>query len=609
MACPQKSAAQKSGASPLTSPNHESADSFFRPMDRSMKPFLRIFKVEQHTKPIAGWGDLVVLSGIAAVLYVGVHLAHHTDLVVQGPSIPLSPAELPRYAALSLGRMAAAYGLSLIFSLFYGYLAATKQHAERILLPVLDILQSVPILSFLPVVVLGLTAVLPPRSAAELAAVVLIFTSQAWNMTFAWYQSLTTIPAELREAGAVFRFNGFLRFKTIELPFGAIGLIWNSVMSWAGGWFFLMAAEMFTVGRRDFRLPGLGAYLAEAAGRGDVRAVVWGIGTLVLIIVSLDQLVWRPLLAWADRFKLELVEAEDSPRSWFYDALLSSRILQGFQVRVYRPVSERLDTFLARLFPTSSAVSRKRGSLRWLVYLFELMCAAGLFYGAYRAARLLMGVPAAEWGSIGIGLSATLLRVISALALAFAWTVPLGFVIGTNPRLAAILQPVVQIAASVPATALFPVFLLFLLAIPGGLNLAAVLLMLMGTQWYLLFNAIAGAATIPRELRNITILLHMTRRQRWRTLVLPALFPSIVTGGIAASGGAWNASVVAEYVQFGGRTIHTVGIGALIAESTASGNYPLLLAATLSMIATVVIINRLGWRRLYRLAQERYRLE
>jgi NitT/TauT family transport system permease protein len=574
-----------------------------------MKTFPRIFRIEQRLKPVAGWGDVVVLTGIAAILYLSTHLAHHTDLVILGPTISRFPAELPRYAALSIGRMAAAYGLSVLFSLFYGYIAANSRHAESILMPILDVLQSVPILFFLPVVVLSLADVLPQRSAAELASIVLIFTSQAWNMTFAWYQSLTTIPGELREAGAVFRFNGFFRFKFLELPFGTINLIWNSMMSCAGGWFFLMAAEMFSVGSRDFRLPGLGAYLAEAAGRGDLRAVAWGLGALVLIIVALDQLVWRPLLAWSDRFKLELVVGEVPLGSWFYEVLRTSRIIKGLQIRIWRPLSERLDAVLLRLFPARETVNGKKHALRWLAYLFELLCAVGLVYGAYRAARVLMALPAAQWGSIGIGLMATLLRVMSALGLAFVWTVPLGVAIGTNARMAAILQPLVQIAASVPATALFPVFLLFMLAIPGGLSLAAVLLMLMGTQWYLLFNVIAGAAVIPRELQSITVLLHMTRWQRWRTLILPALFPSIITGGITASGGAWNASVVAEYVQFGGQTVHTVGIGALIAEAAASGNYPLLLASTLSMIVTVVTINRLGWRRLYRLAQERYRME
>jgi NitT/TauT family transport system permease protein len=574
-----------------------------------MKTPLRIFKIEQRQRPAAFWADFVVLAGLAAVIYLGVHLARLGEVVIAGPAISLSPRQLPRYAAFSIGRMVAAYALSFIFSLVYGYFAATNRRAERILLPVLDVLQSIPIFSFLPVAVLSLTAVLPLRAGTELASIVLIFTCQVWNMTFAWYQSLTTIPHELQEVGTVFGFNRILRLKIVELPFGAIGLIWNSMMSWAGGWFFLMAAEMFTVGQRDFRLPGLGAYLAEAANHGDLRAVAWGIGALVLIIVALDQLVWRPLLAWADRFKLELVEDAAPPGSWFYEVLLDSHLLGWLRTRVLRPLSEGLDAVWHRLFPTSTPSTVKKPALRWLLLLFELLFAAGFLYGVYLAARVLAAVPAPQWADIGLGLGATLLRVLCALGLALAWTVPLGVAIGTNPRLAAILQPVVQIAASLPATALFPVFLIVMLRIPGGLSLAAVLLMLMGTQWYLLFNAIAGAAMIPKELKHTTVLLHMSRLQRWRTLVLPALFPSIITGGLAASGGAWNASVVAEYVQFGGRTIHTVGIGALIAQAAASGNYPLLLASTLSMIVTVVLINRLGWRRLYRLAQERFRME
>jgi NitT/TauT family transport system permease protein len=569
----------------------------------------RIFKIEQRRKPTALWADMVILAGLAAVIYLGVHLARLGESVIEGPAISLSPRQLPCYAAFSIGRMIAAYALSFIFSLAYGYFAATNRRAERILLPVLDVLQSVPIFSFLPVAVLSLTAVLPLRTGTELASIVLIFTCQVWNMTFAWYQSLTTIPHELREVGKVFGFSRMSRLKIVELPFGAIGLIWNSMMSWAGGWFFLMAAEMFTVGRRDFRLPGLGAYLAEAAGRGDLRAIAWGIGALILIIVALDQLVWRPLLAWADRFKLELVEDEEPPGSWFYEVLLGSRLLRWLRIEVLRPLSEELDAVWLRLFPINSPASAKRPALRWLFYLFGLLCAAGFLYGVYLAARVLAAVPAAQWAHIGVGLGATLLRVLCALGLALAWTVPLGVAIGTNPRLAAILQPIVQIAASLPATALFPVFLIVMLKIPGGLSLAAVLLMLMGTQWYLLFNAIAGAAMIPKELKHTAVLLHMSRLQRWRTMVLPALFPSIITGGLAASGGAWNASVVAEYVQFGGQTVHTVGIGALIAQAAASGNYPLLLASTLSMIVTVVLINRLGWRRLYRLAQERFRME
>jgi len=569
----------------------------------------RLFKIEQPIRRAFTWGDGLVLIGVAVLIYAGVRLALGAPAMVEGPVISLSPRALPRYALFSVARMAAAYALSMLFTLAYGYLAAYNRRAEQVLMPLLDVLQSVPILSFLPVVLLSFSAILPENVAAELASVVLIFTSQAWNLTFAWYQSLTTIPTELREASATFRFNGWLRFKTLELPFGAISLLWNSMMSWAGGWFFLMAAEIFTVGQRDFRLPGLGAYLQEAANQGDLPAILYGLGALILVIVALDQLLWRPLLAWADRFKLEMVESDNPPTSWFYDLLRGSRLIDRVSRSLWQPLAERVDAWLLRRFPMSDEREPAGNGRPWALYLLAAMVGLVLVYGVYRAGGMLLHVPPAQWQAIGLGVLATLLRVSAALAIALAWTVPVGVAIGTNPRLATWLQPVVQVTASVPATALFPVFLLLMVGLAGGLNLAAVLLMLMGTQWYLLFNIIAGASAIPHDLKYTTALLQLSRWERWRTLVLPALFPYIITGAITASGGAWNASIVAEHVEFGGRTLHTTGIGALIAQATASGDYPLLLAATLAMILTVVVINRLVWRRLYRLAEERYRME
>jgi len=286
----------------------------------------KIFRPGQPDRRLLSWGDVIVLLGIGAVLYVGIRLTVNAPEVVTGPDISLSYTALPWYAALSTGRMTIAYLLSLSFTLVYGYVAAYNRRAEQVLMPLLDVLQSVPILSFLPVVLLSLTAVLPDALAAELAAVVLIFTSQVWNLVFAWYQSLTTISRDLREASAIFRFNRWFRLKWLELPFAAGSLIWNSMMSWAGGWFFLMAAEMFTVGKRDFRLPGLGAYLQEAANQSNLQALGWGIVTLVLVVVLLDQFLWRPLLAWGERFKLEMVEVEDPATSWFYDLLIDARL-------------------------------------------------------------------------------------------------------------------------------------------------------------------------------------------------------------------------------------------------------------------------------------------
>ena len=556
-------------------------------------------------------GDAVILLGIASMLYAGTRLAFHVPAVIAGPEISLSPLALPWYALLSVGRMAAAYFLSLLFSLFYGYAAARNRTARTVLMPVLDVLQSVPILSFLPVVLLSLTAVLPQAFAAEFAAIVLIFTSQAWNMTFSFYQSMTTIPTEMREAAAVFRFDPWLRFKTVELPFAAMGLLWNSMMSWSGGWFFLMAAEIFNVGSRDFRLPGLGSYLQTAANQGNLRAVILGVATLVLVIVLLDQFVWRPLIAWTDKFKVDMVEGDEPPRSWFLDLISRAWIIEQFGARIWRPFSEgvdrgfqrRMSGVIASLEPSGEA---KTSRLAMAILTAFLLVA---LYGGYRAAILLATLSGSAWADLGEGIVATFLRVSVALAITLIWTIPVGVFIGTNRRLAAILQPIVQVVASIPATALFPVMLLALLQAPGGLNIAAVLLMLMGTQWYLLFNVIAGASAIPQDLLYTTDLLRLSLLDRWRTLTLPALFPYIITGAITASGGAWNASIVAEHVEFGGETHATMGVGALIAKATGTGDYTLLLAATLALVITVVLINRFFWHRLYKLAEQRYRME
>lgn len=573
-----------------------------------MKWMMRLFNAGLKDEKAFDWGDVFVLLLVVALLYGGARLAFNAPEVIQGPTISLSPSMLPYYTLRSVGRMAGAYLLSMIFTLFYGRTAAYNRTAEKVLMPLLDVLQSVPILSFLPVVLLGLSALLPVSLAAELASVVLIFTSQVWNLTFAWYQSLTTIPGELREASAIFRLNTWLQFKTLELPFAAISLVWNSMMSWAGGWFFLMAAEIFTVGQRDFRLPGLGAYLHEAANQQNMQAIGWGVGALVLTVVLLDQFVWRPLMAWTERFKVEMVESDTPPTSWFYDLLNGSRILRWFGQRVMHPLMEAIDRFMLRIEPPGLP-QEKPARLSWPLRLGLLAAGGAGLYFAYRAALMLLTMAPGHWAQVVVGVAATLARVLIALLIALAWTIPVGVLIGTNQRLAALLQPLVQVIASVPATAIFPVFVLVLVRLPGGLNLAAVLLMLMGTQWYLLFNIIAGASAIPQDLKYTARLIHLSRWERWRTLILPGLFPYLVTGAITASGGAWNASIVSEYIAFGGKTLHTVGIGSLIAQATAVGDYPLLLAATLSMILAVVLINRLFWRRLYQTAEERYRME
>ncbi len=565
------------------------------------------------SRPSFSAADLLIVAGLGSVVALAIRLAWRTPAVVAGPEIRLSWSALPWYALLSTSRMAAAYVLSLLFSLVYGYFAARSARARRVLMPLLDILQSVPILSFLPVVLLGLSAILPQGIATELAAIILIFTSQAWNMTYSFYQSVTTVPQEMREAAAIFRLSPWLRFRVLDLPFAALGLIWNSMMSWAGGWFFLMAAEIFRVGTRDFRLAGLGAYLQTAADANDLKAVLAGVLTLVCTIVLLDQILWRPVLAWADKFKVEMVSSDaPPPRSWFFNVLHRSHLIGWLRHHLWAPLTEWLDR-RANL-PAEPAGAGTRGSVRRrlglsLMAVLGCAAAAALLFGFYRAVVTLAGMPAAGWSAIGTGVLATFGRVVASLVLALLWTVPAGVAIGTNRRLAGVLQPVVQVVASIPATALFPVLVLALLRVPGGLNLAAVALMLAGTQWYLLFNVIAGTAAIPQDLRDSADLLRLSRWQRWRTLTLPALFPFLVTGAITAGGGAWNASIVAEYVTFGGKTHSTVGIGSLIAQATAASDYRLLLASTLAMILAVVGLNRTWWRWLYHLAEVRFKLE
>jgi NitT/TauT family transport system permease protein len=572
-----------------------------------MVPGVRTFSLPKLSRsPLVG--DLVVVLVVGSALYVAVHFGLDAPEAIQGPEVSLAGWALPYYAVRSLLRMTLAYVLSIGFTLVYGSLAARSKRAELVLLPVLDVLQSVPILAFLPVVLLGLTAILPAGVAVELAAVVLIFTSQVWNLTFSYYQSLRTVPGELREASAVFRLGGWLRFTRLNLPFASIGLLWNSVMAWAGGWFFLMAAEIFTVGDRDFRLPGLGSYLQVAADRGDVGALTRGVVTLVGMIVALDQLVWRPALAWAERFKMSQVGEEEAESSWFLGVLRRSRLARGARARA-GVMAASWGHALNRPPKVVPPLDAEPTSRRTVLVVVAIAGGTGVVWALFRAVGLLLRLDGGQWSSIALGAGATLVRVTVAVAIAVAWTVPVGVLIGTNRTAARLLRPITQIAASVPATAFFPILLLFLLGLPAGANLAAVVLMLLGTQWYILFNVIAATSAIPQDLIYTTELLGLRGWQRWKNLILPAVFPFIITGLITASGGAWNASIVAEYTIFGGQVHQVTGLGALITEATGTGDFPLLLASTLTMIVLVVTINRLVWRRLYRIAEQRYRLD
>jgi NitT/TauT family transport system permease protein len=532
--------------------------------------------------------------------------------------ISLSPRALPLYAFYSIVRIGLAYLLSLFFAVGYGYVAAYSNRVEALMIAGLDILQSIPVLSFLPGVMLAMVALFPTRQiGVEMGAIVLIFTGQVWNMAFSFYSSIKSIPRELSEAAGIYKFSRWQRLVELELPYSAIGMVWNSMVSVAGGWFFLMACEMFVLGTRDFRLPGLGSYLQTAAGTGNYTAITWGLLTMIAIIVATDQLIWRPVIAWSDKFKFEQVESSARVRSPLLHLLQHSRALQGLERRtviplsesVYRRLAERRKQQLAHRTTEGVKVGllggRSAALLRGLVLI---VIASATVYAAWHALTLLRQVSGAEFGQIMKGALATFLRVNVSLLLASAWTIPAGVAIGFHPRLARIAQPIAQIAASVPATALFPVILLALVQMGGGMGVGSIALMLLGTQWYILFNVIAGAMAIPSDLREVGTLFRFTTMQRWQTIILPGIFPYLITGLVTASGGAWNASIIAEYFRLHNKTLQTVGLGAQISAATDSGQFQILLLATIVMAMMVVTINRLVWRPLYRLAETRYKL-
>ena len=558
--------------------------------------------------------DIGVFLFVMAAIY-GVYAIGHTWLgpVPAHTEISQSPRDLPIYAFYSLVRLGVAYVLSLAFALTYGYVAARSKTAEVVLVPLLDILQSIPVLSFLPGVMLAMVALFPhSQLGIELGSIILIFTGQVWNIAFSFYSSLKTIPRELREAAIIYRFSPWQRFVELDLPFSTIGLVWNSMMSVAGGWFFLMACEMFVLGNRDFRLPGLGSFLQTAASRGDTRSILWGLAAMVAVIVLLDQLIWRPVIVWADKFKFEQVETAKATSSALLDFLGRASFAIRFYRFVVRPAVDWVTLNVAvgaRRAAQTFPVPKKETTRRSLLLVLAGVILIGLGVAIFHAAQELSTLHREDYFTLLRSAGFTLLRVNGALLIGALWTVPVGVAIGFNPRLARIAQPLAQIAASIPATALFPVILLFLIQLRGGLEIAAMLVMLLGTQWYILFNVIAGAMAIPTDLKEASSIFGFGSWDRWRYLILPGIFPYLVTGMVTASGNAWNASIIAEYFHFQGSIVSTTGLGSAISSASDAGRFDLLLASTLIMATVVVLINRLIWRRLYRLASTRFKLE
>ena len=557
--------------------------------------------------------DRAVFLGAAALLWLIVRVGSTADVpwtIDHAPaSVSTDPADLPYYAARSLLRMFIALALSVVFTFVYATAAARSRRAEKVLIPVLDILQSVPILGFLSITVTGFIALFPGSELGlECASIFAIFTSQAWNMTFAFYYSLKSQARDFDEASRLLRLSRWQRFWRVDLPGGMIPLVWNGMMSFGGGWFFLTASEALSVNGHQFALPGIGAYVAAASDEGDLRKVMLAVALMVVLVISVNVLFWRPLTAWAERFRVEESEAAEAPRSITLDVLRRSRIpeLVGRPLgRLIQPLDRVMSVFGIADRPLRTPQIRRRAG----DVVFALAVAAVVAYGAYRVVTYIAdGVGFGEVGhALLLGL-ATFARVIVVVVVATLLWVPVGVWIGMNPRVSRLAQPVVQVLASFPANFLFPLVTAGLIATGVGLDIGGILLMALGSQWYILFNVIAGASAIPNDLREASANLMLPTALKWRKLILPAIFPSYITGGITAAGGAWNASIVAEVVSYHGSTLTATGLGSYITQATATGDWGRILIGVIVMSFFVVLTNRVFWRRLYALSERRYSL-
>jgi NitT/TauT family transport system permease protein len=563
----------------------------------------------------ASWIDVLLLLALAGLFLGVISLAREwTTPGQQKVEIELSPWALPGYALFSLSRGLIAFLMSLAFTLVYGYWAAKDRRADHVLVPLLDILQSIPVLGFMPGIVLLLIGLFQNSNIGlELAAILAIFTGQVWNMTFSFYHSLRSVPADQQEAATVYRFSWWQRLKWVELPFATIGLVWNSMMSMAGGWFFLMIIESFTLkvnGKETaYRLPGIGSYMSEALDQKKVVPIVWAILAMVLMIVLLDQLLWRPVVAWAQKFRVEEGGDQTPATSWFLDWLRHSHLLEWFSAGLARlqRTEERPRPAARPVDPTQVSAGSVWASAVLLIALLVL-----LVYSAVQLGLMMLRVPPAAWGEMAVATPLTLGRVLLAVALGTLWTLPAGLAIGRSPRLAQLLQPAVQVAAAFPAPMLYPLVVLAIRHMGVTLQWGSVLLMLLGTQWYILFNVIAGATAVPADLREVSISYRVSGWQRFWVLYGPAVFPYLVTGWVTAAGGAWNASIVAEKLTFGVGLIGDVppatGLGATITTAFDQGNFNLLAASVLVMSLLVIVFNRLVWKPLYHLAETRFSL-
>ncbi|MFX1671782.1 ABC transporter permease subunit [Paraburkholderia sp. A2WS-5] len=557
---------------------------------------------------------------LIAMAVVGFHETMAPIATLKTQTISLDPANLPEYAMRTTLRMLAAMVASLAFTLVYGTLAAKSRRAGQVLVPILDILQSVPVLGYISFTVTFFLALFPSRVlGAELAAIFAIFTSQAWNMTFSFYQSLRTVPRDLDEVSRGFHLTGWQRFWKLEVPFSMPGLIWNMMMSMSGGWFFVVASEAITVGNNTITLPGIGAYLAQAITEKNLHAVGWVILTMTVVILAYDQFLFRPLVAWADKFRMENTSSGDAPESWLLDLIRRTHLIHQSLVpmgwffakaarvplRLPAALTSSLTSIAAPAPARGEGLRAKIGDVIWAVFVIALTV-----YVVWRVVAFVRtGVTLDEVGHVLVLGLITLLRVVLLIAIASVVWVPLGVLIGLRPALAEKVQPLAQFLAAFPANLLFPVFVIVIVRFHLNPDIWLSPLIVLGTQWYILFNVIAGATAYPNDYKEAARNFRIRGWQWWRQAMLPGIFPYYVTGAITASGGAWNASIVSEFVQWGDTRVAAHGLGAYIAQMTAAGDYPKIILGIAVMSLFVTLFNRVLWRPLYTYAESRLRLD
>jgi NitT/TauT family transport system permease protein len=554
--------------------------------------------------------DVIIFIIIAAALVALAHGAREMNEPLARLDIApvtLDPANLPEYALRTTLRMFGAILASLIFTFVVGTLAAKSRKAELVIVPALDILQSVPVLGFLTFTVVFFLRLFPgSQLGAECAAMFAIFTAQAWNMAFSFYQSLRTVPSDLDEVSRHFRLSAWLRFWRLDVPFAAPGLIWNTMMSMSGGWFFVVASEAISVGDTSVRLPGIGSWLATAIEQRDIGAVGLAVGAMAVVILAYDQLLFRPIVAWADKFRSEQTAAQQRPRSWVYDLVRRGRLIK----KLYGHISVPAVRLPAARLPAAIAQwtrlwGGRTGDIIWLVIVVVVTAFALWSIVDYLHTSLAVSDVI---GAFGLGFF-TLARVAVLIAIASIVWVPVGVWIGLRPSVAERVQPVAQFLAAFPANVLFPVVVVIIVSLRLNPNIWLSPLMILGTQWYILFNVVAGASAFPTDLREAASVFRLRSWQWWRKAVLPGIFPYYVTGALTASGGSWNASIVAEVASWGDTRLEASGLGAFIAKATDAGDYPRVVLGIAVMSIFVVLINRLLWRPLYQLAERRYRLD